>query len=1074
VPLADFLSHPALISWVNRCRDQEIALGGGFPAGQAALIAALAQHQRRSLLAIAPRTSCAEEIASALDEWLGSEVADIFPAHDPATLAALQQATSSDPDEAEAGTALWRPVDSETSAQRLRVVTRLLGDSPPRVIIATPEALDQPLPDLSHLRARQLPLAVGGVHPPETLITHLTEAGYLEVPRVEARGQFARRGGVLDCFPHHRPLPLRIEWFGDSIESLREFDPLSQLTRHTLETCTLYLTSTESSDAGAATLKDFLPSDRWLHLSLGAEGAPRSLEVPALWEHAELQHAPDDPVLAEQRRLLIARSLREALDNQWTITIVCHNEGEEQRLRELWNDEALLGAEATACLKFCQAALLRGWTAPDLKWMLLTDAEIFGRYQSLRILRKRERLEFHRQAPDAGSWSDWVEGDYVVHLHHGIGKFRGIQNVDLGGEHPQEVLVLEYADQAKLYVPIEQAYLVARYIGAGSRRPEMDVLGGSRWERTRNAAHRAILDYAAHLLEIHAERIVRPGKACLPDTRWQKEFEDAFLYRETPDQLAAIQDAKRDMESERPMDRLVCGDVGFGKTEVAIRTAFKAVMSGGQVAFLCPTTVLAQQHARTLRERMADYPVRIECLSRFTSAKESRRIVKATAEGSVDILVGTQRILSHDVLFKNIQLLVVDEEQRFGVRHKDRLKDRFRQVDVLTLTATPIPRTLYLALMGARDMSTIETPPPGRVPIETFLLPFHDHVVRDAIRRELQRDGQVFFLHNRIETIEATVERLRALVPDARIQYAHGQMDDDLLEEIMLRFVQGDFDILVSTTIIESGLDIPRANTIFIDRADRFGLADLYQLRGRVGRGQHKAYAYLLLPPHLILTPDAHKRTSAIRQYSHLGAGFRIAMRDLEIRGSGNLLGTRQSGHVAAIGFDLYCQLLKQAVDQLKSGKALFRRDATVSLDFVALNESTLHDGKLACLIPRRFIRDPGLRIGAHRELAEIQTSEELDALIARWRDRFGRFPPEVAHLLEYHRIRVLSTERGLRHVETVGDQLHLKRGEDFIMIGTRFPRLSAPNIEDRLDEILAWIERLASPEPSAARPNTK
>ncbi len=557
----------------------------------------------------------------------------------------------------------------------------------------------------------------------------------------------------------------------------------------------------------------------------------------------------------------------------------------------------------------------------------------------------------------------------VVHVQHGIGKFLGLKNLPASSrwqgragtplpavEHFQdgahgvtrpteesgtECLVIEYAparpgdEPPKLYVPVSEAYLVGKYVGVGRAHPPLHTLGGTRWARAKEQAERAVRDVAAELLRIQAARETQPGHACKPDTQWQREFESAFIYEETPDQLTAIAETKADQERAKPMDRLICGDVGFGKTEVAIRAAFKCVMDGRQAAILVPTTVLAQQHFNLFRERMADYPVRIELLSRFRTRREQQRVVRDLANGAIDIVIGTHRLIQSDITFKELGLVVIDEEQRFGVLHKEKFKRLRTLVDVLTLSATPIPRTLYLALTGARDMSTIQTPPHDRLPVETIATQYDERVIRDAIQRELDRGGQVFFLHNRVMTIEMMRSKLQTLVPDARIVVGHGQMDADELEEVMTKFVNGEADVLLSTTIIESGLDIPNANTIIIDRADRFGLSDLYQLRGRVGRYKHQAFAYLLLPRHASLLNDVRKRISAIRQYSTLGSGFKIAMRDLEIRGAGNLLGAEQSGHITAVGFELYCQLLKQSVSSLKGEKVKPRVDVRMKLDFL-------------------------------------------------------------------------------------------------------------------------------------------
>jgi transcription-repair coupling factor (superfamily II helicase) len=643
------------------------------------------------------------------------------------------------------------------------------------------------------------------------------------------------------------------------------------------------------------------------------------------------------------------------------------------------------------------------------------------------------------------------------------------------------VLVLEFADEAKVYVPVEQAYLVSRYVGAGKKSPQLSSLGDGRWANAKVKAAASIFDYAGKMLTVQAQRETHPGHAFGPDTKWQMEFEHSFPFRETPDQKKAIVDTKIDMERPRPMDRLICGDVGFGKTEVAVRAAFKAVMDGRQVVVLAPTTVLAQQHFEVFRQRMLDYPVRIEMLSRFRSQSEQKKVLRLLREGGVDIVVGTHRLISGDVVFKDLGLVVIDEEQRFGVLHKEKFKELFKLVDVLTLSATPIPRTLYLSLVGVKDMSTIETPPLNRLPVETVVSAYDERLIRAAIDRELERQGQVFFLHNRVATIERVRDRIVDLCPQARVEIGHGQMDADELEAVMARFIAGKTDVLVCTTIIESGLDIPNANTIIIDRADQFGLADLYQLRGRVGRAEHKAYAYLLLPRDMMTVGAARKRISAIKQYSSLGAGFRIAMRDLEIRGAGSILGTAQSGHIVAIGFDLYCQLLKQAVAQLKGQKARFRLDVDLKLDFVATNEGEyiapqeMYDHaqpanllgdpslpqRIPAFIPISYVSDPGLRIRAYRDVAEIATHEQLDRLRRDWRDRFGPFPPAVDNLFSLTKIKLAAARSGISRVEVRERKVMLTRRGDFILVAGKFPRLVATKIDQHLGEILELIKKL-------------
>jgi transcription-repair coupling factor (superfamily II helicase) len=625
----------------------------------------------------------------------------------------------------------------------------------------------------------------------------------------------------------------------------------------------------------------------------------------------------------------------------------------------------------------------------------------------------------------------------------------------------------------------------------------LHTLGGTRWNKAKQQAEQAVRDLAGELLSMQAARESLPGYAFGEDTAWQREFEGSFIYEETPDQLKAIAAAKKDMESSKPMDRLICGDVGYGKTEVAIRAAFKCVMGGKQVAFLVPTTILAQQHFNTLRERMADYPIRIEQLSRFRTRTQQRRILQAVSEGAVDIVVGTHRLVQEDVSFKDLGLVIIDEEQRFGVMHKEKLKLLRKLVDVLTLSATPIPRTLYLALTGARDMSTIETPPQDRLPVETVVTQFDERVIRDAIQRELNRGGQAYYLHNRVLDIYDVAQRIRTLVPKARIVVGHGQMESDELEDVMAKFINGEADVLVSTTIIESGIDIPNANTIIIDRADRFGLSDLYQLRGRVGRYKHQAYAYLLIPRHARLLSDVRKRISAIKQYSSLGSGFKIAMRDLEIRGAGNLLGAQQSGHITAVGFDLYCQLLKQSVSSLKGEKVSRRIEVQVRIDFLALNpgeegrvgeaaarpkkklanevvlvpretatysdyeetvpmeeEDDKPSNRAPAYLPLNYIREAQQRISMYRKLAQATDKSGLEEIRAELRDRFGPLPGAVELLLQVTELKILASTKNISVMETEGAKIKLTRNKELIQVGGKFPRLTKKEPKAKLNEL--------------------
>jgi transcription-repair coupling factor (superfamily II helicase) len=659
---------------------------------------------------------------------------------------------------------------------------------------------------------------------------------------------------------------------------------------------------------------------------------------------------------------------------------------------------------------------------------LLTDAEIFGYFKA----ELRRRPSVRRAVTPESFFADVQPGDYVVHIEHGIGVFRGLVKLDLDGVE-REYLQVDYAVTDRLYVPIHQADRLSRYVGADDRPPMLSRLGTADWSIVKRRAKRAVEEIATELLEIYAAREITPGHAFAPDSTWQQELEVAFPYVETEDQLRAIEQVKTDMERPKPMDRLICGDVGYGKTEVALRAAFKAVTDGMQVAVLVPTTVLAQQHYQTFVERLKPYPVVVEMLSRFRSKKEQKQILDGMRKGTADIVIGTHRLLQKDVQFKSLGLLIIDEEQRFGVSHKERLKKMRTEVDVLTLTATPIPRTLHMSLTGVRDMSTIDTPPEDRLPIKTTVAEYDETLIRTAILRELDRGGQVYFVHNRVMGIEQMARRVAKIVPEATIAVAHGQMPESQLERVMLRFVAGEYDILVCTSIIESGLDIPNVNTIIINRADRFGLAQLYQLRGRVGRGAVRAYAYLLTPKNYGLSEVARKRLEAIAEASELGAGFRIAMRDLEIRGAGELLGARQHGHIAAVGFDLYCRLLAQAVRELRGeapalviGAESAEGEEAIAY-LVPLAEGVQISLPLPVYLPEDIMPDESLRLRLYRRLAGLVTEGEVTAMAQELEDRFGQLTEPVANLLYQLRLKVLALESGVQAINVDSGQIVIK-----------------------------------------------
>ncbi|MCX7919976.1 MAG: transcription-repair coupling factor, partial [bacterium] len=717
----------------------------------------------------------------------------------------------------------------------------------------------------------------------------------------------------------------------------------------------------------------------------------------------------------------------------YTVFIVCDNQGQLERLDELLKSKEVSPeilhtagfhprpndsgnaennklttfaplVQRAAAVYVTVGQLHTGFAIPEIKLAFITDREIFSRYTRVRHFRR-----FHDGVP-ISTFIELTQGDYLVHEDYGIGKYLGIKKMNID-ERESDFLLLEYADGDKLYVPIEQINRVQKYIAGEGIVPKLNHLGDKGWERTKQRAKEAIQQMAKELLELYGARQILTGHAFSPDTIWQREFEASFLFEETPDQLRAIQEVKENMEQPKPMDRLLCGDVGYGKTEVAIRAAFKAVLDKKQVAVLVPTTILAEQHYRTFSERLADYPIIVEMLSRFKSRKQQKDIISRIKQGTVDIVIGTHRLISNDIAFKDLGLLIIDEEQRFGVRHKEKLKQLRKEVDVLTLTATPIPRTLYMSLSGIRDISIINTPPEDRLPIITYIHRFSDTVIREAILRELNRGGQVYFVHNRVQNIAAIAEYLRKLVPEARIAIGHGQLPVKELERVMLAFIAKQYDVLVSSTIIESGLDIPNVNTIIINRADTFGLAQLYQLRGRVGRDRHQAYAYLLIPKDYTVSDIAEKRLLAIQEYTELGSGFRIAMRDLEIRGMGNLLGPQQSGHLEAIGFDLYCKLVEETIHALQ-GKPLPKRIET------RLNLP------VPAYFPASYIPDERQKFWIYRRLAELNSESELDETIAELKDRYGSFPPEAQTLVDLVRLRLRAAQLGISQVSYQENQL--------------------------------------------------
>ena len=966
--------------------------------------------------------------------------------------------------------------DPDLAAERLEALRAICATGQEtRIIVVTAAGLNQQAPVFTSGNTATAELHIGDEIPPQTLAAKLSEHDFERVDQVIARGQWSLRGGILDVFPLQSAWPLRLEFFGDELESIRAFDVDSQLSFRKLDNAELVL----EEPPAELTLKDLITPQDWI-ISLPGSGVAGNVSIfdtpPDVADIApELEKLNEkDPlsifgtplgtfdtgdfVMQEARRALARINLQKWKDEKWRVIMFFPHEGEKQRFEEICGED-----DAWSAVQSRDGDLPFGFTIPEAKLAILSAAEIFGRYSSPHARRRADREDRLRRERAQAPLREIIPGDYVVHAAHGLGRFEGIVQDDKSGE---QELHIRYAGDVLLRIPLSQGHLVSKYVGLGAKTPELSKLGDARWKRACQAAERAIRDYAAQLLEVQAERESNNGYAHPADSSWMWQFESSFPYRETPDQLRAINQCKADMESHRPLDRLICGDVGFGKTEVAIRAAFKCATGGKQAAILAPTTVLADQHYRTFRSRMSEYPVRIELLSRFTPPKKAAEIIEGLRDGSVDIVIGTHRLISKNVMFKNLGLAVIDEEQRFGVRHKEQFKRMFRMVDMLTLSATPIPRTLYVALMGARDMSTIDTAPLNRLPVQTAVCPYNEELIARAIERELARNGQVFFLHNRVSSIHKMAETLQKLAPKARIVIGHGQMDKGDLECVMRDFINGKADILLSTTIIESGIDIPNANTIIIDRADRFGLADLYQLRGRVGRGGHRAYAYLLLPEDALCTGDARKRVAAIKQYTELGSGFKIAMRDLEIRGAGNLLGTQQSGHIAAIGFELYCQLLRQSIDHLQGKAPAIRAEAQFKADFLCNSEASMAtradaDKLIGAYIPSLWVENTQTRMSCYTQMAKALTIDDVDDLERQWIDRFGKLPRQARNLLLCHKIKILATRRHITAVEISGQKLLLTRNNDYITLDRRFPRLQKIKPTDKLYEALRFLQEM-------------
>ncbi|HLJ93569.1 MAG TPA: transcription-repair coupling factor [Gemmataceae bacterium] len=1053
-------------------RAQGASVDGTWGSSNALVAAALGQHAPHSLLVVIAHPRDLDSWAEDLASFAGLRPT-VFPAWD------------NRPGEA--------TLLDEVASQRLRVLKQLESDSPPRYVVTTIQALIQPVPDRARLAQHRRLLHVSDSIDPDALAAWLVDRGFRRTEAVELPGEFSRRGGIVDIFSADAETPYRLEFFGDEIESIRQFSPHNQRSLRQLQTVELLGTGGgEDKEKGrqedgktppeTGHLCDYLPADAWTVLvepsDLQEQGKhylervadPRGLFSVAgvfqqLLRFPSVQESALPAATVETVCHLRVESverfggdiskLRDELDGAVggdQVLIACHNEAECKRLGEVLAAGQLAQSDR---LRLVTGHVRAGFRMVDTDIVVLSDHELFHRDEARQVLPRR-RLE--SRAID--SFLDLAEGDLVVHVTHGIARFRGMQVLENNGRS-EEHLILEFREGTRVFVPASKIDLVQKYIGGARTEPELSKLGGTAWQRKKEKVESAVLDLASEMIELQALREAKPGIALPPDTEWQGEFEAAFPYQETPDQLTTLTEIKRDMQRPRPMDRLICGDVGYGKTELAIRAAFKTIDNGRQVAVLVPTTVLAEQHYRTFSERLAEYPFLVESISRFRTHGEQKRILERLAQGGVDIIIGTHRLVSADVSFKDLGLVIIDEEQRFGVEHKERLKRLRQTVDVLTMTATPIPRTLHLALLGIRDISNLETPPADRLAIETRIIRFDPELIRHAVLRELNRDGQVYFVHNRVYNIKEVANRLQSIVPEARLTVAHGQMPEHELEQAMVRFVRRESDILVATTIIESGLDIPNANTIFINQADNYGLADLHQLRGRVGRYKHRAYAYLLLDGERGVTPNAARRLKAIEEFTELGAGFKIAMRDLEIRGAGNILGTQQSGHIAAIGYEMYCQLLENAVRRLKNQPLRTPLDVTVDLPWPAY-------------LPRDYVTGQRLRIEVYRRLARVRRLERLEDFRQEIRDRFGPLPETAEWLLRLAEVRLLAARwqiAGL-HLEEVLDKSTGTRDLVFRYHGPRRIRRLADRANGRLrivDEATAYF-RLApaetEPEP--------
>ena len=954
------------------------------------------------------------------------------------------------------------------------------------IVVTSIQALMQFMPSPKTIENNSLLMEAGKEYEQETLIEWMKVRGLEHVTLVESPGEFSLKGCIVDVFPYSAKDPYRIEFFGDEIDSIREFDPDTQISTREIKSCKILALKNESAEdhkSGHGTILTYLPKDALVVLkdesavfanasSLIPESGLKGLTISHkglmdelekfrkinistmnLWSTIDADNkkksknrkgtttltpdkisqnkATQDTSFSFNIKSLdefnlglkfATEKLKDVCEKNKQTVIFCNNEAEIHRFHEILGNKEL---EDDQKLELKVGHINHGFQFIDIAISLLSYNEVFKRYDQKRAVKKSVK------AKPIESFIDLQIGDYVVHVVHGIARFGGIKEIDTAiSREPEsqifgqdsfqqsnkdgskrEYLVLEFTEKSIVYVPASNIDLVQKYIGPSEHKPRLSKIGSKSWGKKKEYAQKAINDMADELLNLQAARGTVRGIACKEDNEWQDEFEGAFIYQETEDQLIVAKEIKDDIEASMPMDRLICGDVGYGKTELAMRAAFKVVMNGRQVAVLVPTTILAQQHFRTFTERMADYPVTIDVLSRFRTKKEQKEILELAAAGSVDIVIGTHRLVQKDVLFKDIGLVIIDEEQKFGVRHKEQLKRLRTVVDVLTLTATPIPRTLHMAMLGLRDISSLNTPPPDRKSVQTRIIKFQPDLIRQIIVHELNRNGQVFFVHNRVYNIEKLARKIENIVPEARTVIAHGQMPEKLLEQRMQTFVNGDADVLISTTIIESGVDIPNVNTILINEADLFGLADLHQLRGRVGRYKHRAYAYLILPTNRPITPEAEKKLKILEEFSSLGAGFKIAMRDLEIRGAGNFIGGEQHGHLTAIGYEMYCRLLETTVKKLK------KLPQTVEIN-VSLNMG------ISAYLPNEYVSDHSLKMEIYRQLSRLQDVKDVDEAGRLIRDRFGPLADPVKNLLLETEVKIAAFYANIRSMTKINSTI--------------------------------------------------